>query len=43
MRFAWGLQGHGSGERKSAALQKLDFVAVRCLLGFFFRKAMLKH
>jgi len=36
--------GHGSGERKSTALQQLDCCThnapVRCLLGFLFRKAM---
>jgi len=40
--------GHGSEERKSIALQQLDCCCthnapVRCLLGFLFRKVMLKH
>jgi len=39
--------GHGSGERKSIALQRLDCCThnalVRCLLGFLFRKVMQKH
>ena len=41
--------GHGSGERKSIALQQLDCVActrnalMRCLLGYLFCKVMQKH
>ena len=48
--FSLRFWGHGSGERKSIALQQLDCRAycthnapVRCLLGFLFRKVMLKH
>jgi len=40
-------EGHGSGERKSSTaavgLCCMHKAPVRCLLGFLFRKVMLKH